>query len=82
LSDLTSARIRSTAVALGLPHLADALDDHVQRAVESKMGYLDLIDWVLSEELAVRNGRGSALYSPRLSPLSHRRASPRGKREG
>ncbi|MFE6365683.1 ATP-binding protein [Streptomyces sp. NPDC057806] len=80
MSDLRSARIRATAAELGLTHLAEALDEHIRQATEAGMDHLDLIGWVLSEELAVRRGRGFA-YSPRLSGLSHRRASPRGKRE-
>ncbi|MEU3509691.1 ATP-binding protein [Streptomyces longwoodensis] len=76
MSDQKSARIRAMAAQLGLPHLAEALDEHVQRAVEAKTSHLDLIEWVLYEELAVRNGRGLP-FSPSWSTLSHRRASPR-----
>ncbi|MCY0924607.1 ATP-binding protein [Streptomyces sp. H27-H5] len=50
-------RIRTTAAKLGLPHLAEALSQYVSRADEAKMGYLDLIDLVLAEELAVREDR-------------------------
>jgi DNA replication protein DnaC len=57
LSELTSTRIRTTASKLGLPHLAEALNQYVQRADEAKMGYLDLLDLVLSEELTVRDDR-------------------------
>ena len=55
MSELTSTRIRTTAAKLGLPHLAEALNQYVQRADEAKMGYLDLLDLVLSEALAVRD---------------------------
>ncbi|MFC5034895.1 hypothetical protein ACFPJ8_40325 [Streptomyces fildesensis] len=56
LSELVSTRIRNTAAKLGLPHLAEALTQYAQRADEAKMGYLDFIDLVPSEELAVLDG--------------------------
>ncbi|WP_443334179.1 ATP-binding protein [Streptomyces sp. GESEQ-13] len=70
MSELTSTRIRTTAAKLGLPHLAEALDQYVQRADEAKMGYLDFLDLVLAVELAVRDDRRfrSGL---RLSKLPH-----------
>ncbi|GAA3055948.1 hypothetical protein GCM10010448_44230 [Streptomyces glomeratus] len=70
MSELTSTRIRTTAVKLGLPHPAEALNQYVQRASEAKMGCLDLLDLVLAEELAVRDDRrfGNGL---RLSKLPH-----------
>jgi DNA replication protein DnaC len=70
LSELTSTRIRTTAAKLGLPHLAEALNQYVQRADEAKMGYLDLLDLVLSEELAVRDDRRFR-NGLRLSKLPH-----------
>ena len=70
MSELTSTRIRATAVKLGLPHLAEALNQYVQRAGEAKMGYLDLIDLVLAEELAVRDDRRFR-NGLRLSKLPH-----------
>jgi DNA replication protein DnaC len=70
LSELTSTRIRTTAARLGLPHLAEALNQYVQRADEAKMGYLDLLDLVLSEELAVRDDRRFR-NGLRLSKLPH-----------
>nr|WP_246150088.1 ATP-binding protein [Streptomyces qinzhouensis] len=42
---------------MGLLHPAGALTQYAQRAGEAKMGYFDFIDLVLSEELAVRDGR-------------------------
>ncbi|GHI02873.1 hypothetical protein Scel_11940 [Streptomyces cellostaticus] len=39
MSELTSTR--TTAAKLGLPHLAEALNQYVQRADEAKMDYLD-----------------------------------------
>jgi DNA replication protein DnaC len=70
LSELTSTRIRTTAVKLGLPHLAEALNQYVQRADEAKMGYLELLDLVLAEELAVRDDRRFR-NGLRLSKLPH-----------
>lgn len=70
MSELTSNRIRTTAAKLGLPHLAEALNQYVQRADEAKMGYLDLLDLVLAEELAVRDDRRFR-NGLRLSKLPH-----------
>ncbi len=70
MSELTSTRIRTTAAKLGLPHLAEALNQYVQRADEAKMGYLDFLDLVLSEELAVRDDRRFR-NGLRLSRLPH-----------
>lgn len=70
MSELVSTRIRSTAAKLGLPHLAEALTQYAQRADEAKMGYLDFIDLVLSEELAVRDDRRFR-QGLRLSKLPH-----------
>ncbi|MER8062676.1 MULTISPECIES: IS21-like element helper ATPase IstB [unclassified Streptomyces] len=70
MSELTGTRIRTTAVKLGLPHLADALNQYIQRADEAKMGYLDFLDLVLSEELAVKDDRRFR-QGLRLSKLPH-----------
>lgn len=70
MSELTSNRIRATAGKLGLPHLAEALNQYIQRADEAKMGYLELIDLVLAEELAVRDDRRFR-NGLRLSKLPH-----------
>uniref|UniRef100_UPI003EBE7D4C ATP-binding protein n=1 Tax=Streptomyces sp. 1222.5 TaxID=1881026 RepID=UPI003EBE7D4C len=70
MSELTGNRIRTTAGKLGLPHLAEALNQYAQRADEAKMGYLDFLDLVLSEELAVRDDRRFR-QGLRLSKLPH-----------
>ncbi|QYX83550.1 IS21-like element helper ATPase IstB [Streptomyces akebiae] len=70
MSELVSTRIRTTAGKLGLPHLAEALNQYAQRADEAKMGYLDFLDLVLSEELAVRDDRRFRQVL-RLSNLPH-----------
>jgi len=70
LSELTGNRIRTTAAKLGLPHLAEAVNEYSRRADEAKMGYLDFLDLVLSEELAVRDDRRFR-QGLRLSRLPH-----------
>ncbi|MFI9781124.1 IS21-like element helper ATPase IstB [Streptomyces sp. NPDC051956] len=70
MSELVSTRIRSTAGKLGLPHLTETLKEYIRRADEGKMGYLDFIDLVLSEELAVRDDRRFR-QGLRLSRLPH-----------
>ncbi|MFE2691356.1 IS21-like element helper ATPase IstB [Streptomyces mirabilis] len=57
MSELTGTRIRTTAGKLRLPHLAETITEFTRRADEAKMGYLDFLDLVLSEELAVREDR-------------------------
>lgn len=68
MSELTATRIRTAAVKLGLSHLAEALNQYIQRADEAKMGYLDLLDLVLGEEFAVRDDCrfGSGLRTSKL----------------
>ncbi|MFJ9662689.1 IS21-like element helper ATPase IstB [Streptomyces griseoflavus] len=70
MSELVSTRIRNTAGKLGLPHLAETINEYTRRADEEKMGYLDLLDLVLSEELAVRDDRRFR-QGLRLSKLPH-----------
>ena len=57
MSELTGNRIRTTAGKLGLPHLAETITEFTRRADEAKLGYLDFLDLVHSEELAVREDR-------------------------
>ncbi|MEV5786757.1 IS21-like element helper ATPase IstB [Streptomyces sp. NPDC052287] len=70
MSELTGNRIRTTASKLGLPHLAETINEFTRRADEAKMGYLDFLDLVLSEELAVRDDRRFR-QGLRLSKLPH-----------
>ncbi|MFJ8511118.1 IS21-like element helper ATPase IstB [Streptomyces avermitilis] len=70
MSELTGNRIRTTAGKLGLPHLAETINEFTRRADEAKMGYLDFLDLVLSEELAVRDDRRFR-QGLRLSRLPH-----------
>ncbi len=70
MSELVSTRIRSAAGKIGLPHLAEAIRKYTCRADEGKMGYLDFLDLVLSEELAVRDDRRFR-QGLRLSRLPH-----------
>jgi hypothetical protein len=70
LSELTGNRIRTTATKLGLPHLAETINEYTRvRADEGKMGHLDFLDLVLSE-LAVRDDR-RVRQGLRLSRLTH-----------
>jgi DNA replication protein DnaC len=70
VSDLVTTRIRGAACKLSLPHLAEHLEQLAGRADSDAMGYLDFLDLVLQEELAVRDERRfrSGL---RLSKLPH-----------
>lgn len=70
MSELTGNRIRTTAAKLGLPHLAETVNQYVQRAEEGQLGYLDLLDLVLTEELAVRDDRRFR-EGLRISKLPH-----------
>ncbi|MFD4644815.1 IS21-like element helper ATPase IstB [Streptomyces sp. NPDC058441] len=70
MSQLVTARIRGTAAKLGLPHLAESLNQYAERAEEGKLGYLDFLDLVLAEELAVRDDRRFR-QGLRLSKLPH-----------
>nr|WP_203587862.1 hypothetical protein [Actinospica acidiphila] len=45
MSELVSTRIRNTAGKLGLPHLAETINEYARRADEGKMGYLDFSTW-------------------------------------
>ena len=70
MSELVTARIRATAAKLGLPHLSEALAGHVERADTAKMGYLDFLDLILEEELAVREER-RLRHALRASKMPH-----------
>ncbi|SEQ96087.1 ATP-binding protein [Streptomyces radiopugnans] len=70
MSELVSTRIRNTAGKLGLPHLAETINEYTRRAGEGKMGYLDFLHLVLSEELAVRDDHRFR-QGLRLSKLPH-----------
>ncbi|MEV4418314.1 ATP-binding protein, partial [Catellatospora sp. NPDC049609] len=70
MSDLVADRIRATAARLGLPHLAANLTELTRRADGTTMGYLDFLDLILEEELAVRDERRYRSVL-RLSKLPH-----------
>lgn len=57
MSVVITKRIRGHATKLGLPHLADSIDQLADRASADKMGYLEFLDLVLEEELGVREAR-------------------------
>ena len=70
MSELVTARIRVTAAKLGLPHLTETLTGHVERADAAQMGYLDFLDLILEEELAVREER-RLRHALRASKMPH-----------
>jgi DNA replication protein DnaC len=57
MSELITARVRDNATRLGLTHLPDHLDTLVARAQADSLGYLELVDLLLEEELGLREGR-------------------------
>ena len=70
MSELIDERIRRNAAELKLPALAEHLDELVARAEEGQMGYRELIDLVLEEEVGVLEGRRYASRL-KLSGLPH-----------
>jgi DNA replication protein DnaC len=72
MSELLTNRIRGHAAKLGLTHLAETVETTLARAEAEQWGYLQLLDCVLDEEVAVREGRRfrNALN---LSGLPHRK---------
>ena len=70
MSELVTTRIRATAAKLGLPHLVGSLEQFTARADAQAMGYLDFLDLILEEELAVRDERRFR-NGLRLSKLPH-----------
>ena len=70
MTELVTNRIQASATKLGLPHLATALQEFTSRADAGAMGYLDFLDLVLQEELAVRDERRFRT-GLRLSKLPH-----------
>jgi DNA replication protein DnaC len=57
VSELITNRITDNALRLGLTHLADTATQLVARAEADNLGYLDLVDLLLEEELGLREGR-------------------------
>jgi DNA replication protein DnaC len=70
VTELVTSRIQASAIKLGLPHLAKTLQEFTSRADTASMGYLDFLDLVLQEELAVRDERRFRA-GLRLSKLPH-----------
>ncbi len=73
MSELLSARIRAHAVKLGLTHLAETVETTLTRAESEQLGYLQLLDLILEDEVGHREGRRfrNALN---LSGLPHRKS--------
>ena len=57
MSELVSTRIRTTAGKLGLPHLAETINEYTRRADEGKLGYLDFLEQALKDEAMARAER-------------------------
>jgi DNA replication protein DnaC len=70
VTELVTNRIEASATKLGLPHLAKTLQEFTRRADTASLGYLDFLDLVLQEELAVRDERRFRA-GLRLSKLPH-----------
>lgn len=72
MSELLTARIRAHAIKLGLTHLADTVETTLARAEAEQLGYLQLLDLLLEDEVGHREGRRfrNALN---LSGLPHRK---------
>lgn len=68
MSELTTTRIRDTAIKLGLPHMAENLTDLLARAETKQMGYLDFLDLITGEEATLKDDRRfrNALHLSRL----------------
>ena len=73
MNELTANRVRGHATRLGLTHLADTVQQLITRAEADQLGYLDLVDLLLEEELGLREGRRfrNAL---KLSGLPHHKS--------
>ena len=70
MTELVTSRIQASATKLGLPHLSGTLHELAKRADADAMSYLDFLDLVLQEELAVRDDRRFRA-GLRLSKLPH-----------
>jgi len=70
MTDLIANRIRDNATKLALPNLHSGLEELVARAEKDSMGYLELIDLILDEEVGVREGR-KFRHMLRASRLPH-----------
>lgn len=57
MSELLADRIREHAERLRLTHLAETAEQLIARAEAEEMGYRELLDLALEEELGVREGR-------------------------
>ena len=72
MSELLTTRIRTHAAKLGLTHLAQTVETALARAEAEQLGYLQLLDLILEDEVGHREGRRfrNALN---LSGLPHRK---------
>lgn len=70
MAEMLSERIRRNAAELKLPALAEHLDELIARSEEAQMGYRELLDLVLEEEVGALEGRRYASRL-KLSGLPH-----------
>jgi DNA replication protein DnaC len=70
VSELLGERIRRNAAELKLPALIENLDELIRRAEEATLGYRELLDLVLEEEVGALEGRRYASRL-KLSGLPH-----------
>lgn len=70
MSELIGERIRRNAAELKLVALAENLDDLIARAEEAQLGYRELLDLLLEEEVGALEGRRYASRL-KLSGLPH-----------
>lgn len=70
MSELLGERIRRNAAELKLPALIENLDELIRRAEEATLGYRELLDLVLEEEVGALEGRRYASRL-KLSGLPH-----------
>jgi len=73
LSELVSTCIRATTGKLGLPHVAEALNQYVQRADEAKTGRLGLPTWCFPRNWPFAATVASARACDRRSSRTARR---------
>lgn len=57
MSELTGERIKAHATRLKLAHLAEGAEELCKRAEDGEMGYREFLDFVLEEEVGVRESR-------------------------
>lgn len=81
LSELLSARIQVQAAKLGLAHLAKNLPELINRAADQQMGYLDFLDLITAEEVAMKDDNRFR-HTLRVSRLPHHKTDAMKRSDG